>query len=73
MDYQYVAKAQQTLDALNDAVKVLEYAERGRADVQLYNYTLTELNRARSGGQLTYVKLSGEFGAGRGFKTSDKP
>ena len=67
MDFKYIAMAEQTLDALNDAVNVLEQKEKIRANIDLYNYSLFELNRAKDQNEVTYIFSEKRFGRGRNF------
>lgn len=71
MDYIYVARAEQTLEALNDAITVLEQREKIKANIQLYNYSLMEINRARQNGEVTFSVKENKFGHGRNFKLNE--
>lgn len=54
MDYKYIAKAEQTIEALDDAATVLEQKEKIEANIKLYNYSLFELNKARENSEVSY-------------------
>ena len=68
MDYKYIAQAEQTLETLNEAINILEQQEKIRSNLNLYNFALLEINRARSNNEVSYINAEKRFKESRNYK-----
>lgn len=71
MDYKHIAKAEQTLEALSEAINVLEQQEKIRSNLSMYNYSLFELNKARAHNEVTYNFAEKRFSQSRNFRDNE--